>query len=1208
MKHGQASSEYLPLLAVVLLIALAGIYLLGNFSSGMSDVNIAISKGYWKSASPLRIDDWAVKGTESDPAGNGTVQLAMVMSNPTENAVVLRKILVSGMNFTQAYSKGVNFAGKPDDLAPIIFAPGETNTVVIIQLSGPAVRKSYEIGISFLLEDQNLQRSEEGLVPLRGRAEYVSSSSASSPPGLGCSIGQTPCNQTGTPICCSSSQICTLRTMCCNPGQVACGGSCCTGSCQGSTCVTAGYYVCGVSQCAIGQPCCNGVCGSCPDYAAFLAVANSTSLQDGQSARINFTTKNSGGGDAGITTYTVINRVFGGVPSLFANYTINGLIAGTNATNSTTFTCNAASGYGGHDFDMYADNTSALQEADEANNVLLASITISCANPTGTPDLAITELGANYIQVTYGQTAAIRVVTKNIGDANAGASNTTIESNISSSAVSPSSFDITSLSAGLSQTKYAFLICNAANAGSHRISAFADNESEVAESNESNNANSSLVVNCSAIDLNITGLDSTPVPPISAGATAVITITLKNSGSPIGRGNWTVIPDVSVDPNGGTIGTTPVIVVPWDGTEANGTFNFTCDGNLSVQTDYIINVSVPAMPEEVNFANNIRNITISCAATADPDLEMLPLNMTQSILNPLNNKVKNIGFSMKNSGGIRGGNWSVTPTAGAVPPGGTFGIVPTVIVQKDGTASGGIVDFTCPNGLLVPTLFILTLTAPTQIDEVNGANNAKTLSLTCYPPSPDIQIESLTAIPPSPISVNTATQVDMLIKNIGDLATGAFNVQLTDTPASGSFAPMPTISFPAGIDANSQTIASFSYICGATPGTYIITTQADVVAGEWNSTNNVLNISIVCNPANTPDLDVSSITSDPEKPVTGQDTLVQVWVRNVGTAASGNFNVALSASGGNLSVNTKAYASIAAGAGPDMQSVTYTCPAAGGTYNIIATADTAPGETNTANNARTLQITCTGVPDLHVMSLSGTTPIYVNNSTTINIPIRNIGSQALGAFTISITASGGTLISPTSQSYSSIAANSGPVYRSVTFTCPAANGTYTINASAPAVNGEIATANNWNITNITCMPPIPYLRTTVVYSTWWDSINSQTIECFNPQTCFINYGEIFQFVYVTCNVGQVPSTVTTITRRTAVLGPGILTYGSTYDRSIPPLAAGACTTFGITEDGVCPLYNVEVGISIYSDFTDLIEGKPPGGFEPGYGNYFCIPP
>ena len=72
---GQGATEYLVLLAVVLIIALVSIALLGFFPGIASDAKITQSKSYWSSQTPFAIVENAVTGGASGTFVNGSIIL-----------------------------------------------------------------------------------------------------------------------------------------------------------------------------------------------------------------------------------------------------------------------------------------------------------------------------------------------------------------------------------------------------------------------------------------------------------------------------------------------------------------------------------------------------------------------------------------------------------------------------------------------------------------------------------------------------------------------------------------------------------------------------------------------------------------------------------------------------------------------------------------------------------------------------------------------------------------------------------------------------------------------------------------------------------------------------------------------------------------------------------------------------------------------------
>ena len=65
----QGATEYLVLLAVVLIIALVSVALLGFFPGMASDAQITQSKTYWQSASPIAIVEMTAAGSNNVPDG-----------------------------------------------------------------------------------------------------------------------------------------------------------------------------------------------------------------------------------------------------------------------------------------------------------------------------------------------------------------------------------------------------------------------------------------------------------------------------------------------------------------------------------------------------------------------------------------------------------------------------------------------------------------------------------------------------------------------------------------------------------------------------------------------------------------------------------------------------------------------------------------------------------------------------------------------------------------------------------------------------------------------------------------------------------------------------------------------------------------------------------------------------------------------------------
>ncbi len=110
MKKGQVSTEYLVILAVVLVIALVVVYLLSQ-STGLGSGTLETqSQAYWKGASPLSITGFSVSGTA----------LTLEMLNTAQDTVTLTAL--SGGGITNFASSTTFAAGQTKVLAVTLAA------------------------------------------------------------------------------------------------------------------------------------------------------------------------------------------------------------------------------------------------------------------------------------------------------------------------------------------------------------------------------------------------------------------------------------------------------------------------------------------------------------------------------------------------------------------------------------------------------------------------------------------------------------------------------------------------------------------------------------------------------------------------------------------------------------------------------------------------------------------------------------------------------------------------------------------------------------------------------------------------------------------------------------------------------------------------------------------------------------------------------
>ena len=90
---GQGATEYLVLLAIVLIVALVSVALLGFFPGMASDAQQTQSKTYWSSASPIAITEW---GAMAYGAGSTATMPYLRLKNNGMHPIRITKLLGGG--------------------------------------------------------------------------------------------------------------------------------------------------------------------------------------------------------------------------------------------------------------------------------------------------------------------------------------------------------------------------------------------------------------------------------------------------------------------------------------------------------------------------------------------------------------------------------------------------------------------------------------------------------------------------------------------------------------------------------------------------------------------------------------------------------------------------------------------------------------------------------------------------------------------------------------------------------------------------------------------------------------------------------------------------------------------------------------------------------------------------------------------------------
>ncbi len=148
-RKGQGATEYLVLLAVVLIIALVAIALLGFFPALSGDARITQSDSYWRgTARPIQIKDHAQSGDT----------LKLVMFNSEAEAISVNSITVDNSTYS---ATNLTFAGGEQ-------ISGVNVTGLPICTAGSGLTYEYKVSINYTTSN-DLVKTETGTKTLIGK-------------------------------------------------------------------------------------------------------------------------------------------------------------------------------------------------------------------------------------------------------------------------------------------------------------------------------------------------------------------------------------------------------------------------------------------------------------------------------------------------------------------------------------------------------------------------------------------------------------------------------------------------------------------------------------------------------------------------------------------------------------------------------------------------------------------------------------------------------------------------------------------------------------------------------------------------------------------------------------------------------------------------------------------------------------------------------
>ncbi|MCX8163693.1 MAG: hypothetical protein N3D10_04050 [Candidatus Micrarchaeota archaeon] len=155
-KKGQGATEYLVLLAVVLIVAMVAIALLGFFPGMASDAKITQSDTYWRGqATPFSVQQHARNSANQN--------LVLVLQNNEAEQKQLTNISISG--------SGVNVTYNVTSNTERYFSAGEKKTITINLGANCTAGTTYEYMLTFTYTnpDGTITKRQYGEKPLVGK-------------------------------------------------------------------------------------------------------------------------------------------------------------------------------------------------------------------------------------------------------------------------------------------------------------------------------------------------------------------------------------------------------------------------------------------------------------------------------------------------------------------------------------------------------------------------------------------------------------------------------------------------------------------------------------------------------------------------------------------------------------------------------------------------------------------------------------------------------------------------------------------------------------------------------------------------------------------------------------------------------------------------------------------------------------------------------
>jgi subtilase family serine protease len=336
-----------------------------------------------------------------------------------------------------------------------------------------------------------------------------------------------------------------------------------------------------------------------PDLIVSALSANQTEYQVGDAITVTSTIRNQGQSGAGGFYVSLTS------PDLTTqNKYVSSLAAGSSTTVSFSYTVPTFASTKTVTVTATADSTGAVAESNEGNNTRSTSFTVLAL-----PDLTVTALSGDKSLYEAGDTVTVSATVKNIGPTSAAA--TTVRLTVPN--IGTFSTSLSALSAGASRTvTFTFTAPTSLSPQSITVTAYADPDNRIVESNESNNSRTATIsVKALRPDIEVIG---SSITDWYACMDVTVSATVRNNTAQ-------PVPSIAIRLTIGGVSYTESIPIPGNGSNL-AVFRITVPsaGNYTVKITADPNGELDETDESNNIlTKNIQVKTVPTSIVADPD-------------------------------------------------------------------------------------------------------------------------------------------------------------------------------------------------------------------------------------------------------------------------------------------------------------------------------------------------------------------------------------------------------------------------------------------------------------------------------------------------------------------------------------------------------------------------------------------------------------